>query len=384
MINSAQNDLLYSNFKKPQLYSNNTENIAKLYNAYNFGNDTKINNQPNQDTVDIQTKKKRFTKKNIAIAVLVGIGLISTTASIFANRQYLSKEIDKLLKTTSEKFANAKASSGLDKVKNAMSNFTNIKDDYWDRFTTFLDNHGISFLKNAGNKLSDFYKKISLNAVAAQDKEAITKLNQVLKKHNIKIDNIVSVEELIKGIDKDITAAVKENRITKNLINKNIFKRLTDSNIADNYINNLSSVKSVYKPIQIPKNAPREVIDEIHNFNKTRREIFDLLIPKFRDINVGSAPTDIITQIIIPGVALGVAVHNADSKEEKKSIKIDLGIPIITSMITTTYGLVKLLSGAVAMTVGLSGGFVISRIFKLVANKLSKIDNNETNTNKKA
>lgn len=85
-------------------------------------------------------------------------------------------------------------------------------------------------------------------------------------------------------------------------------------------------------------------------------EYFD----KKRDLIVGGAPTDIVTQLFMTG-ACGLAVGQA-SKEDRLSVALTKGIPIMTGLLSSLVFSALLFSGPIGLLAGIGVGGVTSII----------------------
>lgn len=100
---------------------------------------------------------------------------------------------------------------------------------------------------------------------------------------------------------------------------------------------------------------------------------------KLRDLVLGSAPTDALSILFSAG-AIGYGLTKADSKEEKISVTLKSGIPVVAAVGTSLYCSAGLVSGSKAMFVGLLSGLVMNKIGVYVDNLRKKyIKNKQTN-----
>ena len=90
-------------------------------------------------------------------------------------------------------------------------------------------------------------------------------------------------------------------------------------------------------------------------------EYFD----KKRDLVLGSAPTDIVTAIVTMGAA-GIAVGKADTKDERLSRLVTLGIPAVIGLGVSLACTAALLSGPVGILTGLAATLVTNKLFSAI------------------
>lgn len=347
MIEGAQNINLYSSITSKKL-ANPKDYLVNAYSPDRL-------QYYNAETNAQKKNRKSNIIKYIAIVsstlLILGAGIL-TVVSGNKNSKYF---ID---------WANFKLK---DKISSAMSNFTNIKDDLWDRFAKkakkfqIFNFHPMKWIDDLGEKITGFYH----NAVKKSFK------NEWNSKRQQMIDNGIAESSLpdkfetwYDNITQQIHSRVHgdENRVTKDLNAKNFIDKFFGGNIADEKLTDV--IQGTYKEVPM-SSGDNKLIQE---YNEYQKRITEKIIAKQRDICIGSAPTDVLTQITSLGL-LGVAVKHSDTKEEKRSIVINLGIPLLTALGTTTYATLRALSGAKA----LGAGLILGEIASLTANKLSKL-----------
>ena len=86
-------------------------------------------------------------------------------------------------------------------------------------------------------------------------------------------------------------------------------------------------------------------------------EFFD----KVRDLKLGSAPTDILT-IILSFLTLSFGLGHAKDKEQKKSVMLKAGIPIVGGVATTMFATTKLVSGGKSIALGILSSIILNRL----------------------
>ena len=86
-------------------------------------------------------------------------------------------------------------------------------------------------------------------------------------------------------------------------------------------------------------------------YTKEQLDMFE----KLRDINYGCAPNDILSMLGTTGL-LGLYTAQADTKEERVSVSLTTGIPLLATLGTTLIATNKMVSGAKALVLGLITG----------------------------
>lgn len=85
-------------------------------------------------------------------------------------------------------------------------------------------------------------------------------------------------------------------------------------------------------------------------------EYFD----KYRDLVLGCAPTDTLSVLTSLG-AVGWGLSKADDKNERTSVLLNVGLPIVGSVATTLYFTARLVSGFKSLVLGALSGLVFSQ-----------------------
>lgn len=96
-------------------------------------------------------------------------------------------------------------------------------------------------------------------------------------------------------------------------------------------------------------------------------EYFD----KYRDLVLGCAPTDTLSVIASLG-SVGLGLSTAEDKNERYSVLLNVGLPIVGSVATTLYFTARLVSGFKALGLGLLSGFVFGQAGSVVDNLRQK------------
>ena len=366
MISTDKNQL-YSKVTNKK-YSNAREYMSSTYGEpivhyYNALNKKEI-------------KEKKINKKRYIALILAGIAIAGgiLSAVFLKNKTINIKQFEQ----TAQKVKNLTSTK---KISNLLSNFNNIKDDYWNKITHKLSSFKIfnirplSFLEKIGNKCTNFYKKTVRNSFAPDWDKKVEAIQKLANEEGVQVD-IEKYDDwynrLSDGIFKKLHQ--KNERITDNLINSDIFKKVTQNNIADTKIGDIAL--SSIEPIKIPNTSSEKLIKEINGFNDYKAKTASVIVPKLRDINLGSAPTDILNQTIALISLLTVAI-TADNKKERQAVLINLGIPLLTTLTTTTIATLKAISGANALAFGLILGEAASIAAKRISKTYTNIQKNK-------
>lgn len=292
-------------------------------------------------------------------------------------------------------------------------------------------------LKTLGSKdvwqtfIADDYIKADKMKMANK----VSKLRQAIT-HDI-IDNYNSTVEALRNIDKFIDPSDKSSReIIRNLRNNlNTYKKLSGNNevskrialnekiiddlqkLSGNYAENapkykyseeavkqvsayinevdniisksskgdLQELLTIYKSV-LPRAEYLKLRAKVHKVIKSLDKSIDLetvqFYDKIRDLVLGSAPTDVLSILFSAG-AIGYGLTKASNKEEKISVTLKSGIPVIAAVGTSLYCSAGLVSGSKAMFVGLLSGLVMNKIGVYVDNLRKKYVHNKQENNTK-
>lgn len=338
MLDAQNNINFYTKFSNVNLLSN--KDYLKNAYANHIGQEAKT------DEVDISRKLSKKTKKILAASF---IGATAITLGAIALKTLGHKtpvNLNELINKSKKGFEEAHLD---EKFSNTMGNTINVKDDLWDKFSQKTKNIPIlNSINKVGNWITSVYKKGLSTALGPK----YDKYVQELKKLGYEGD-LPTFDRWFESVNAQMYERfhAKGQRVTDGLFNKDIIKTMSASNIADGKITDILEKEL----IKTPQNATPEMINAIDELNKVK----GTLLPKMRDINCGSAPTDLLT-VIISTLGLGAATITADNNEERKSILANLGIPLLATLGSTTYGTMKALAGPKSLVFGLIAGQIAS------------------------
>ncbi len=336
-----------TNFSSPKKY---------LQNAYG----RVIHYYTDKDISEKERRKRIYKTSAIAATVIGTLALIGTVRKGKIGIDNVGK-----IKERSNKF------NLLNYVSNAISNIINIKDDYWDKFIRnekLKKIPGFGIFEKIGDWITNLYKTTVKSSLKGKYTEAY---NDVIKAGGEKIANLQNYGDFYSEVDKITQSGLhqKGNRVTDKLFNKSFFSRFIGGSIADKKI--AEAFPERFSSVQIDEKWSDGLKSAVEKFNSQREKTYNILAPKMRDINCGSAPTDLLT-IIISMLGLTTSALNAPTKEERKSIYTNLGIPLIVTLLSTMFGTMKAFSGAKSLIFGLATGQAASKIAKFIDKSLSK------------
>lgn len=160
---------------------------------------------------------------------------------------------------------------------------------------------------------------------------------------------------LQEGLDKSIIANQKNLR-------HSYMKSITDL-IDSKDCGELQEMLSIYEkiaPYELSLVRP-QVTKAVASFDKSLNletvEFFD----KVRDLELGSAPTDLLS-IVASGGMIAYGLTKAKDADERMSVTLKAGIPIVGAIATSLFCTARLISGGKAMVFGAVSGFVLNQI----------------------
>lgn len=189
-------------------------------------------------------------------------------------------------------------------------------------------------------------------------------LNTIQKISQLKADlkNGLPNDTLIKKIDdlgKDLSINAEKTGTNKELTEMlNKAKALLNNNEQGK----LDDVLNIYKKLLSPEDYAKlekqtdgfvKALDK--SINIEAEQFFD----KVRDLQIGSAPTDVLS-MVASGGWIGYNLLQADSKDERISVTLKAGIPVLGALATSMFCTARLISGGLAMAVGLGSGYLLN------------------------
>ncbi len=357
MINSAEKSQtnLYCKFTKLDLSS------KKNYMVNTYAN----------SKVQYYNDEKKIKNKKIKKRLIIGsVALILLGAVSYA--------------IGSKKFR-LPTGNDLENTKNIIEDFgnntNNIKDETIGRAIDFVDKKTpFKFIKKGFDKFSNWYRSNVYKSVKGKYEKAQEAIKKAEDGDSLK-DKLKEFDEMFKKLDESITAAAQNEKLgTKKLFEgrkgklKNLWHNLShplsDAKIAE-------GVRYNANIIEIPKDASESLKKAIENYNKIQQEE---LIPKLRDIAYGAAPSDLVTAAV-PIATFGIALAKADDKEERKSLLLNLGIPLFPTVTMPILGTIfPILNGIKAMIAGFAVGNIFSTGAKFIDKRLKQKKINSTQT----
>lgn len=213
----------------------------------------------------------------------------------------------------------------------------------------YLDNLS-SIIPFEDNKGTDIIKRLKWyikDTTSLEDnKYNFLKEIEKLKKHNIK----TSTNENI--------AKIQLNDKERNI-------KLIEEITQDYYEGEMTGMLNIYRqiaPFELSKSGTLSSMKKaVTSFDRSFRLEMGEMFDKLRDLEIGSAPTDILT-IFISSAMILRALEKSNNKEERKSIMLKSGIPIVGAISVSLISATKLISGSKSIALGFISGIILNRI----------------------
>ncbi len=231
----------------------------------------------------------------------------------------------------------------------------------------------------AAYKLLKNFDKI----IAPQDTKSRETLKDIIHKlkeyRNLSGTNeLTSREALTKEIETKIQAIITQignNPIYKEKAQKEI------TGLAENIKYTINAGQKgklqetlTYLKAVLPRNEYLEIRRQVYKtsdkLNKITTAEGDLYFDKLRDITLGSALTDITFGMVSPLAMMGVMIAADDTRDERISTTLKLGIPLLGGVATSTALLFMLVAGGKAMTLATLSSLILNRLGTIADNKL--------------
>lgn len=254
--------------------------------------------------------------------------------------------------------------------------------------TVAIVRYAISYANKDKTKMISGYVKNLNNIIAPNDKESIQvikKLNWFLKNpKDFEANKDIFLKELYK-LKHTASTTICTGEAAENFdkYKQTYIKMITELLINDT-TGELQDMLDIYHrlaPVELSKTKAENMLKKaVKSFDKSVKLETEDMFDKVRDLELGSAPTDVLTILTSTGL-LGYGLAKAKNKEERKSIVLKAGIPILGAISVSLGSAARLVSGGKALALGLISGLVLNKIGTGVDNIYKK---KQTNLNQKS
>lgn len=276
------------------------------------------------------------------------------------------------------------ASNNLDKLIRAL--FKNYKNPRL--FRSFVaDDFIIKYKEQMFNEMNQFRKLIT---ITNSDKrkfsaELLQKAENLLLEEHPSIHKGLNVirkglkqeiadEDILRAIENISKAIVEEKgNIKPQKLQKVLnYLKQTKEILQEKQSGKIQEILAIYKEISPEKynKILKELNSNVKKLDKTINIESTQYFEKIRDLQIGSAPTDTLS-IIVPAGYIAYGLHDKKDKDQKISLLLKEGIPVLSAVGTSLFCMARLISGSKAMLVGLISGWVMGTA-GVYADKLRK------------
>lgn len=220
------------------------------------------------------------------------------------------------------------------------------------------------------SEMFNFRKQISFST---SDKLRVAS-NALQKAENALINSDFATSQEISRLKKLIKQGNKEkfseifnekfSTITDKIKDKKALQYLDTAReiLQDNTQGEFQHMLSIYK--KLAPNDYEKITKAINSSVKALDSSINIegvqYFEKLRDLNIGSAPTDILS-ILGSSAYLTYALTNTKDNDEKYSLLLKQGIPVLTTLSVSLLCAARLIAGGKAMATGLLSGYVMKK-----------------------
>lgn len=233
------------------------------------------------------------------------------------------------------------------------------------------------------DKINIINKHITLleDLVAPSDKDGfdiIKKLKWFLKNpEGVNSNNEVFLKELAKLRERPFEKGLNETVINNQAKLRETYIKSINDLLTKNKSGELQEMLEIYEkiaPYEVSLIKPK-VTKAVASFDKSLNletvEFFD----KVRDLELGSAPTDVLS-ILASGGMIAYGLTKAKDADEKWSVTLKAGIPIVGAIGTSLFCTARLISGGKSLLFGAISGLVIGKVGQIADNLRKKYSKN--------
>jgi len=268
-----------------------------------------------------------------------------------------------------------------------------VKQNKSDLFKTIAFSRNVLSFTDAekATYLSDYVKNLD-NIIAPNDDKSIailkrlewfTKDTNTIKENSQNIlkelDNLEQTPLMLTA-NEHINSVKLEDKATnikliRDIIKEYAHKELKEEEKATGELQDMLDIYYKLAPFEVAKSgAARAAQRAVNAFDKSVEieagEFFD----KTRDLDLGSAPTDMLTLLTSAGM-ITYGLIRAKNNDEKTSVMLKSGIPIIGAVTTSLISATKLISGSKSIALGIVSGIVLNQAGKIVDNYRKQLKN---------
>ncbi len=146
--------------------------------------------------------------------------------------------------------------------------------------------------------------------------------------------------------------------------------RLIKEIVNDADLGEIGDMLNIYRriaPFELSKSGALDSMKKaIKSFDESIKIETRLMFDKLRDLEIGSAPTDILT-ILISSAMIIRALGKTKNPDERDTIMLKSGIPVAGAILVSLISATRLISGTKSVILGIISGIILNRIGSIVA-----------------
>ena len=228
--------------------------------------------------------------------------------------------------------------------------------------------------KERMNFISGYVKNLS-SIIMPDDKKGVEIMKRIEWFANDPSALDKSKEAFFKEIDKleqhTIKTSTNENIARTQVNDKNVNIRLLRNILKEDGTGELQDMLDIYhtiSPFELAKSgALKSAQNAVSSFDNSVNLEIGEFFDKARDLELGCAPTDILTILMSCGM-ITYGLNKAKEKNERTSVLLKSGIPIIGAMATSLISATKLVSGGKSLALGFVSGIVLNQLGQITDN----------------
>lgn len=236
-------------------------------------------------------------------------------------------------------------------------------------------------VKEIDSMVSTIQKSLDMSNTGSID--IIKRLNKALKNYRtdessaVRTATLEEINAIIKDSDKVLDTSsyplLSAQKIKKSLNTIRYFIESDKNGKIEELLDIYSHILPKEEFAQLQKIAKKSK-NALENATYTESEKF---VDKMRDLKSGSALTDVSTGLLIPLTSTAVGMSMADTKEKKRSVALNLGVPMFTGLGASMWATIAMYAAGPSLFLGLvtstATSFVTSKINKYLKANDAKI-----------
>ena len=368
-------------------YSKTGKLFEQMYKSFDNIDEYILKNSPDKI---IEYKGKKYSNKELVEMARSKRDSIKIVFNIFVDKSTINNRHKYIKEVTSSLYSTFWDSS----FKDFWSRNNKFKrKEMWQTFIAAEQVRGnktqlatwISYTRNAlsytnNDQINNIYSYIHAidSVMPTRDKEGIEiikKLKLFAKNPEILQKNEVLFWDELEKMKKHKLAKNSDDKMKQAIEDyKNTNIELIEKQIKDNKPGVLQDMLEIYykiAPFELEETgALLSVKRAVKSFDNSVETECVNFFDKVRDLQLGSAPTDVLT-ILFSFLALSYGLGHTQDKDKKISLMLKSGIPVVGGIVASVYSAAKLVSGGKSLAFGFLSGIVLNQL-GIIADNMRK------------